>query len=266
MNVSSVLMPFARHNVTNRIVGIEQVQRGNSCNCRCLSCNTSVTARKANVNQWHFAHRTNDHGTNSDCKFSPVTAIALILREQLPSLRVFNLDEIDLTDVKWCIDTKVDGELFDAYGINAKNKTSIAVEIPFANGKPANLHNWSSLVDIVLKIDTHAMAGSLFSHVTSNRVYSPEQLFALLLSNWSLWVYRFDSSQCLPSETDQEPKVTKSSHTTINEQQSCTVCVSCGSNDGFYGKGLICADCVRKQVGPRFNNITDMVRYYRKAL
>ncbi|WP_455772832.1 competence protein CoiA family protein [Vibrio nigripulchritudo] len=38
-----------------------------------MSCNTPVTARKGDVNQWHFSHRTDDASTSRECHFSPVT-------------------------------------------------------------------------------------------------------------------------------------------------------------------------------------------------
>lgn len=52
-----VKMPFARSNETGKIISITEANRGNACNCRCLSCNTPVTARKAD-RTWHFSHRT----------------------------------------------------------------------------------------------------------------------------------------------------------------------------------------------------------------
>ncbi|OBT00496.1 hypothetical protein A9257_07385 [Vibrio cyclitrophicus] len=272
MNNQFVLMPFARNNDSNLIVGIEEVRRGNQCNCRCICCNTLVTARQADVNQWHFAHRTDDCGTSSECMFAPTTAIALILREQLPNLRSFNLDEFDFEDVDWIINAKVGGALLDAYASSGNGIASIAIEIPFANSKDANLEKWLSLVDIVLKIDTHAIATSLYSSGGKAKLYSPEQLFDLLLDNWNDWVYRFETTR---HQIEKSEKITKSNSNKyepvpIQEvvfQPSMAfsdACACCGVNRGSLGKGLLCTGCVNKQVGSRFNNLTEMVRYYRK--
>lgn len=49
MSSFQVLMPFARSNSSNRIVGIDQVERDDDCNCHCLSCGTPVTARLGSI-------------------------------------------------------------------------------------------------------------------------------------------------------------------------------------------------------------------------
>ncbi|CAH1537267.1 hypothetical protein THF1D04_480007 [Vibrio owensii] len=182
MSNFSVLMPFARSNETNLIIGIEDAGRGNKCNCRCLSCNTPVTARKADVNQWHFAHRTDKKAsTSNECDFSPVTAIALILRQQFPHLQYFDLDGWYFDDVMWQLDVNVNGVMIDAFAQDAGNDLSIAIEIPFANGKRACFENLVSVADIVLSIDTHAIATYLSSERSKVTLFRPEQIFELLL-------------------------------------------------------------------------------------
>ncbi len=261
-------MPFARDNVSDQIVGIEEVKRGNQCNCRCLCCNTPVTARKADVNQWHFAHRTDALSTSRDCQFSPVTAIALILRERLPYFHTFNLDEYDFENVTWSIDKKIEGVSLDAYATNGKDKTSIAIEIPFANGKQAELETWLTLADMVLTIDTHVMARVLYSQ-PKVKLYRPEQLFDLLLANWNDWVYRFEKNYSQNEHADviEESNFAKEEPTQIMSTQEINhlngICACCGTKHGSFGKGLLCEDCVNKYVGPRFNNLTDMIRHYR---
>ncbi|MFL9766918.1 competence protein CoiA family protein [Vibrio cyclitrophicus] len=265
-----VLMPFARNNDSNLIVGIDEVRRGNQCNCRCLCCNTPVTARKADVNQWHFAHRTDDCSTSSECTFAPTTAIALILREQLPSLYSFNLDGFDFEDVEWVINKRVGDVLLDVYARSGNSNTSIAIEIPFANSKGANLERWCSLVDIVLEIDTHAIATSLYSSHGKPKLYSPERLLGLLLDNWNDWVYHFEPTLPQIEKSDLFSKNNSNGDESIQESilqyrvSHSNVCACCGINSGSMGKGLLCTVCVNKQVGSRFNNLTDMVRYYRK--
>ncbi len=266
-------MPFAKSNETNLIIGIEDASRGNKCNCRCLSCNTPVTARKADVNQWHFAHRTDKASTSNECDFSPVTAIALILRQQLPHLQNFDLDDWAFDDVFWQLDVNINGVMVDAFAQDTSNGLSIAIEIPFANDKGARLENLVSVADIVLRIDTHLIATYLFSEHSKEVLYSPEQIFELLLEHWTEWVMILHPSVQEPENLNIAsisgvfPKdQTKLQPLPITNELPNGKCASCGKHEGSYGKGLLCNECVKKQVGIRFNNLKEMVVFYRKQI
>ncbi|WP_173912702.1 competence protein CoiA family protein [Acinetobacter sp. Marseille-Q1618] len=43
----------------NRIVKIENVNRGLACNCTCFTCGETVLARKGDIKEHHFAHASN---------------------------------------------------------------------------------------------------------------------------------------------------------------------------------------------------------------
>lgn len=188
MSEFAVLMPFARSNKTGKVVSILEVERGDKCNCRCLSCNTPVTARQGNINQKHFAHRTDELSTENPCSFSPVTAIALIIRQQLPNLILFNLDGWDFSNVVWEIDTTRFAAQLDAFTRDPYSQKTIGVQIPFANGVCDNVQDLPTELDFVLKINTHAMARFLFSHSTSPQLKSTEEIYMLLIDNWGDFV------------------------------------------------------------------------------
>lgn len=273
MSSFSVLMPFAKSNETNLIIGIEDVSRGNKCNCRCLSCNTPVTARKADVNQWHFAHRTDKVTTSNECNFSPVTAIALILRQQLPHLQYFDLDDWTFDDVMWRVDVNINGVMVDAFARDAANDLSIAVEIPFANGKGGCFEDLACVANIVLSIDTHAIATYLFTEHSKVTLFRPEQILELLLEHWTEWVtilhppvQELENVDIASVDDVFAKEQTKMQQLPIANEFSKGKCASCGKSEGIYGKGLLCQECVRKQVGITFNNLNDMIIFYRNRM
>jgi hypothetical protein len=214
-----------------------------------------VTARKADINQWHFAHRTDIPNTASECEFSPVTAIALILRQQLPRLQSFDLDIWSFDEVSWEIDTHIDGVRVDAFTQNPKDSTSLAIEIPFAVDKGVEIEQLVSVADIVLSIDTHLMVRDLFKSNDKVTLYRPEEILDLLLTNWNQWV-----TIEFPDLPEPEPGTIS----TLEENDS--ICVSCNDYPGSYGRGLLCAGCVRQQVGVKFPNLTEMIDFYKKSL
>ncbi|EGU42438.1 hypothetical protein [Vibrio scophthalmi] len=269
----SVLMPFARCNETNLIIGIEEASRGHKCNCRCLSCNTPVTARKADVNQWHFAHRTDKVCTSNECNFSPVTAIALILRQQISSLQNFDLDDWSFDDVMWQLDLNINGVMIDAFARDTTNSLSIAVEIPFANDKGTSLEDLVSVADIVLSIDTHAIATYLFAEHSKATLLRPAQIFDLLLEHWHKWVKNLHPSAQEPEsvnsvsvDDDLTKELIQPSHFPVPNAPPKAKCVCCDKHEATYGKGLLCKGCVWKHVGPDFNNLTDMINFYRNRI
>ena len=43
----------------NRLLHIDQAERGLACNCTCFECGESVLARKGEIIEHHFAHANN---------------------------------------------------------------------------------------------------------------------------------------------------------------------------------------------------------------
>lgn len=78
---------FALHKDTKILVDIQNVASGLDCNCICPSCKYPLTAKKGNINRWHFAHRAG--GTYDDvCIYTPERAARAMLLQLLPSLLV----------------------------------------------------------------------------------------------------------------------------------------------------------------------------------
>ncbi|MEZ9710599.1 phosphatidylinositol kinase [Vibrio breoganii] len=263
-----VKMPFAISNKTGNIIGIEQVSRGDNCDCRCLSCNTPVTARQGDVNQWHFSHRTSEISTANECEFSPVTALALIVRQELHSLTHFDLDEWAFSNIEWEIDTLQYGLHCDAYAKDDKTNTSVLIEIPFANGHMNHVEKIPSDIDIVLRVNTQMMADTLYLSKSKYSLYSSKDIYYSLLMHWEKWV----SMERWPEEkvNSYNNRINNSDHilkslenSSVESNSDSKICACCGKLPGSYGKGLLCSSCVRRNVGPTFNSISDMVNHYK---
>lgn len=279
-----VLMPFAKSNKTGQIIGIQEAERGSKCDCRCLSCNTPVTARQAEINQWHFAHRTSDSSTTNECKFSPITAVSLILRQQFPvHLTDFDLDEWPFSNIVWNIDKVIDGCHFDAYGKDEISGHTVAIEIPFANYSGFDINKYPDSVDFVLRVDTHSLARKLFASADKLKLYTSDEVFDYFLESWASLVVmhrwpqpELEVKQPLMNCSDIEhlsslSETAKYSSTNdhgsksgMQVESSSSICVCCGTFPAKYGKGLLCNSCVTKHVGPDFPNLTEMIRHYRK--
>ncbi|CCN86022.1 hypothetical protein VIBNIWn13_p0177 [Vibrio nigripulchritudo Wn13] len=262
-------MPFAVSNQTGQVVGIGQAIRGDDCDCRCLSCNTPVTARKGDVNQWHFSHRTDDASTSRECHFSPVTALALIVRQELHQLRQFDLDDWTFTDAEWAINSLQHGLQCDAYTQDAETNVSVMMEIPFANAKVNDVECIPDEIDIVLRVDTHRMANSLYQNQTKHEPYSSNEVFCSLLEYWEEWVSmeRWPADKADRSTHRQihsDPAANPLTCHTVSTSFDAQLCMCCGIEPGHHGKGLLCRRCVTRSVGTAFNSIADMVHHYKR--
>lgn len=270
MDVSQVKMPFAISNQTGQIIGIAEVERGDDCDCRCLSCDTLVTARQGDSNQWHFGHRTSEIGTSNECRFSPVTALALIIRQELPQLSLFDLDDWVFSDTLWELDVIKHGVRCDAYAKDAKTGISVLVEIPFADGKMNDVDQIPVEIDLVLRIDTHSMANTLYVNKPKDKVYNAAEVFCLLLDQWGEWVSmkrwpEKKSDNIVFEEVADECETLDECITTSHPPQRETKsCICCDVEFGFYANGLLCRACVKRYVGPCFNSISDMASHYKK--
>ncbi|ENM5835025.1 hypothetical protein NTH44_003116 [Vibrio metoecus] len=248
-----VLMPFAISNSTGAIVSIADeinVKRGNYCDCRCLSCGTPVTARRGDVYQWHFSHRTDENTTATDCKYSPVTAIALILRQMLPKLSGLVIENVVLNEIRWEIDVRKAGTTVDLSGIDDALGIAVAIEVPFANGVGLDIDTLAPYYDIILRIDTAKFAESIFTvepidPIAAIDYLTPDYIFNILINNWSLWVETVLYPQP-PQIKPEEP-----------------ICRCCNSNIADRAKGILCSCCIYQQVGTKFINLTEMISHYK---
>lgn len=282
MSNFGVMMPFAQ-DLSGRIVGIQEVERGNHCNCVCLACKTPVTARKASVNQWHFGHRTDKASTESECYFSPVTAIALVLRQQLSTLTSLSLGPHKYEDLTWQIDSCIEGVMVDGYTITSDNR-QIVFEIPFANAAYQDLDEICNQIDEVVSIDTHGMATALYASHGKNVMYTSEEILSQLLEHWEKWVVITETPEPAPIEQSKlertclgaqemmetatqglPPSPLECPATELPSADSQGLCRSCHSRLGTRGKGLLCAPCVNQQVGIKFINLTEMIKHYRQC-
>ena len=267
-----VKMPFARSNETGKIISITEANRGNACNCRCLSCNTPVTARKAD-RTWHFSHRTDKTSTDNECYYSPVTAIALIIRQQLPTLQECDLDDFAFDDISWEIDIKKHGVLIGGYTKDPIRKHTAAIDIPFPGSKAFDSDLLTSDIDIILTIDTTTMANTLYAKDTKPTLLGPDEIFQKLLENWEHWVTMLHSSSVVEHNEDERKETGKIETQTVEsiyfnkppkpQDQNLQLCACCQIQPGALGGGILCNDCVRKHVGTTFQNLTEMVKFYK---
>lgn len=114
---------------------------------------------------------------------SPVTALALIVHQELHQLRQFDLDDWTFTDAEWAINSLQHGSQCDA-----ETNVSVLMEIPFANTKVNDIESIPDEIDIVLRIDTHRMAHTLYQNQSKHKPYSSNEVFCSLLEYWEEWV------------------------------------------------------------------------------
>ncbi|MDF9399101.1 hypothetical protein [Vibrio sp. 1180_3] len=235
----SVLMPFAEEVETGNIVSIRQVERGAACRCVCLSCKTPVSARQGDTNQWHFGHRTDETSIESECDYSPVTAMALILRQQLSLLTSIQVDLDVIDGLVWSVDERAFGETIDLLGRQEDGEYTIAIEIPFANNIGFCLDTVSRNVDCLLSINTRQMTNALYGLEPNRENYTPEGVFQLLIENWDEWVRVVEPPK--DDITEIAPQVDLAATETIQTESTCRCC---GTQPGTMGKGLLCNRCV----------------------
>ena len=86
------LVPFGLREEDQEIVDVSEVIKGNKCGCICPSCETPLTARQGDVNQWHFAHitRKSSMKTKDECDFSFFVSVRLMARQVI--IKGINID------------------------------------------------------------------------------------------------------------------------------------------------------------------------------
>lgn len=60
-------IPYAFSQSLNRLVGVDEVERGLDCNCICPSCGMRLEARQGEINIHHFSHHDK---AEVDCQYS----------------------------------------------------------------------------------------------------------------------------------------------------------------------------------------------------
>ena len=77
------LIPFGLETETGQLVDVGSVKRGNTCGCICPSCNTPLVARHGDINEWHFAHRSQKvhNQTGKECEYSFAVSVRLMIRQ-----------------------------------------------------------------------------------------------------------------------------------------------------------------------------------------
>lgn len=90
MEATSLLQSFAIAK-DGRVVSVEEVERGQACECMCPSCRRPLIARQGDVRVWHFAHATGadcEGGAESALHLAAKTAIERAGGITLPGLSV----------------------------------------------------------------------------------------------------------------------------------------------------------------------------------
>ena len=77
------LIPFGEDAETGMLVDVGSVPKGRACGCICPSCKTPLVARQGNINEWHFAHRSQNvhEKTQTACSFSFFVSVRLMIRQ-----------------------------------------------------------------------------------------------------------------------------------------------------------------------------------------
>lgn len=268
----TVKMPFAKRIDSDDIISILDAERGLACNCQCLSCGTVVTARQGDQYQWHFSHTISEDKTANECEFSPVTAIALILRQQFPNLRNFDVDDLHFTNATWEIGATIGNQRVDALVTNPETRETIIFDIPYADSKP---HDYSVIkygCDAIIKIHTHLIARSIFAPDGEITLLSTSQVFERLLDNWNEWA---ELLYLVTEEPKPEPNMANVTQTANKETQNNSyeqvtqtrtrpICACCNEAPADHMRGVLCGQCVRKHVGSTYPNMSQMAKAFKK--
>ncbi len=77
------LLPFGQDIETGDFVDIGNVPNGDKCGCICPSCQTLLTARHGEKNEWHFAHKVkkSHNSTKVPCDFSFYVSVRMMIRQ-----------------------------------------------------------------------------------------------------------------------------------------------------------------------------------------
>lgn len=82
---SDNLIPFGEQTATGDLVDVGEVEKGERCNCICPSCKTPLIARKGEIKEWHFAHKSHARRikkeTEKPCDMSFAVSVRLMAKQ-----------------------------------------------------------------------------------------------------------------------------------------------------------------------------------------
>ena len=82
---SQNLIPFGEQTATGELVDVGEVEKGERCNCICPSCKTPLIARKGDIKEWHFAHKSQARrikkNTEKPCDMSFAVSVRLMAKQ-----------------------------------------------------------------------------------------------------------------------------------------------------------------------------------------
>lgn len=79
----------------NKLISVDEVERGLKCNCTCPHCGDPLIARQGNDRQHHFAH-----SSNKNCKYGYETSLHLLAKEIISKSRSIFLPNIEIKHTK----------------------------------------------------------------------------------------------------------------------------------------------------------------------
>lgn len=96
--MNNVKIPFAKDRASDQFVAVDEVEKGQACNCICPSCDEPLIARQGSVNIWHFSHyltttKDNDFATKP-CDYSFEHSVRLMILQLFEELRSFTVPEL----------------------------------------------------------------------------------------------------------------------------------------------------------------------------
>lgn len=165
---------------SNKLLHINEVERGIACNCSCPECGDSLIARKGEKNQYHFAH-----SSGIECKSAPETAIHKLAKEIILENEEICLNEKSIYQYDSCeLEKSYELKIIDA--IVTKGQETLFVEIVVTNNiskeKEEILLNsgYSTLVIDLQSIDREIERDQLEKEVLANcnnrRIISKEDI------------------------------------------------------------------------------------------
>lgn len=111
----------------NKVLHINEAERGSSCNCICPECGTKLVAKKGLINQHHFAHLN-----GKECKNATETVLHKLAKEIIGENSEIYLDENNIFKYDNSIfEKKYDSFIPDA--IISNNSEKYFVEIIVTN-------------------------------------------------------------------------------------------------------------------------------------
>ncbi|WP_434357000.1 hypothetical protein NF212_14995 [Parasalinivibrio latis] len=281
--MSFAMMPFALKNGTNEVVGVDDVPRGGKCDCHCICCGTPVVARQGDINVHCFAHSTAlKEDTDIVCNYSPETAVALILRQELINRSELVLFDHDLGFAysvnisRWELNHRTE---FSTVDMMAETDFGhrIALDIPYP-GRHADTADFGKLdVELICRIIPKTLTEQV--HDWKNSIKA-ESVVDELFRNPNLIEPIGIEPPAMPKEIQspvlvRHPKIERPTEKApprllVKEppppepesriQYKEGKCVLCGNPLSYTFKPAFCVKCKEQFVGPRFNNLTDFAK------